>query len=184
MTSQTSWDPHLDTNVLRIFYAGTRHECIGGRHFSIPSANAAARRIVRNLYAFLRPFIHARGLGQVYLDPADLVLGPDDVIQPDIVFVRAEHVSTGRLPLAAGTPDLVVEIVTAQEGELARAKARLCEEYRIPEYWLVTPAQQRIDVFRLTGGGSIESTTLRHLNETLVSSQLRGLQIPLAEVFV
>jgi Uma2 family endonuclease len=184
MAMQMSWDPRVGADVLRILYAGTRHERIGGHHYLIPSTNPSARRIVRNLYAILRPFAHARALGQVYLNPVDFMLGPDDIIQPDLVFVQTEQVSTGRLPMPVGAPDLVVEVLTSRERELAQAKARLCETHQIPEYCLVDPVQQQIEVFRLTSGGGLQSITLRrHLNDTLVCSQLPGLRIPLAEVF-
>ncbi len=184
MALQMSWDPRVGTDVLRILYAGTRHERIGGRHYHLPSTTPSARRVVRNLYAILRSFAHARGLGQVYLNPVDFMLGPDDVIQPDLVFVQTEQVSTGRFTQPAGAPDLVVEVLTAREKDLAVAKARLCETHQIPEYWLVDPVKQQIDVFRLASGGGLQSTSLRrHLNDTLVCSQLQGLRIPLAEVF-
>jgi Uma2 family endonuclease len=184
MTPQSSWDSRVDRNVLRTLFAGTRHECIGGQHYVTPSANASARRIVKNLYATVRAFAHARGLGQVYLDPADLVLGPDDVLQPDLVFVQAEHAPKAGQPLPAGTPDLVVEVLTTQERELGLAKARLCETHQIPEYWLVDPVQEQIEVFRCSRDGSLQSTALRRqLNDTLVCSQLQGLRVPLAEIF-
>ncbi|HWT80305.1 MAG TPA: Uma2 family endonuclease [Candidatus Methylomirabilis sp.] len=184
MAPQISWDPRVGTDVIRILYTGGRHERIGGRYYLVPPMDPSARQVVRNLYAILRPFAHARGLGQVYLNPVDFVLGSDDVIQPDLVFIRTEHVSTERLRLRAWAPDLIIKAIMPQERDLALAKVRLCETYLIPDYWLVDPVQQQIEVLRLTSSGNLESTTLRrHLNDTLVCSQPQGLQIPLAEVF-
>ena len=47
--------------------------------------------VVGNLFAWLRQHVAVRQLGRVYLSPVDVVLSRFDVVQPDLVFVRAER---------------------------------------------------------------------------------------------
>jgi Uma2 family endonuclease len=70
------------------------------------------------------------------------------VVQPDICVVcdRTKLDDKG----CAGSPDLVIEILSPGNSKREmRTKFRIYEENKIPEYWIVEPANQTIFVYVL-----------------------------------
>ena len=61
----------------------------------------------------------------------------------------------------AGAPDLVVEVLSPSTAERDRGeKRRLYERQGVREYWIVDPAENRVDVYRF-GPGTGAGPTLR-----------------------
>ena len=70
---------------------GDRRELIEGDFFITPVPNIRHQVISRNLGIRLWEHVDTNGLGQVFLAPTDVVLSPESVVQPDILFVSNER---------------------------------------------------------------------------------------------
>jgi hypothetical protein len=71
-----------------------------------------------------------------------------------------------------------VEILSPATAEKDRVfKRRLYAKYGVPEYWIVDPEEETIEVLTL-GERGYERAGLYHKNETLESPLLPGLRIP------
>jgi Uma2 family endonuclease len=130
-----------------------RNEIIDGVLHMSPSAHVRRhQRVVGNLYALLRPFVEARGLGEVFISPADVVAAPGRVVQPDLFFVAAERLHIVGA-FVDGVPDLTIEVVSVSSVEYDRVtKFNLYEDIGVREYWLVDPEDQSLEVHVLRGG--------------------------------
>ena len=126
---------------------GRRYEIHGGELVVVPAPilrhQLAAMRITATLVE------HQQRVGGLAVAaPFDVVFDEHDVLQPDVVFFRAE-----RLRLldpdspARAAPDLVVEVLSPSTAKLDRGrKMRIFAQYAVPEYWIVDPVRRRIEV--------------------------------------
>ncbi|HKI05038.1 MAG TPA: Uma2 family endonuclease [Thermoanaerobaculia bacterium] len=165
---------------------GKRHELIDGEHYVTPAPNLKHQTSVSTLGFFLVGFVRPRKLGRVWVAPVDVLFSEHDVVQPDLVFL-----SKDRMELAAdganvkGAPDLVVEVLSPRTRRTdAITKRHLYEKYGVPEYWMVDPELEKIEVYRLAAGRYRREVELLAEREDVLTSPLfPGLEIVVAEIF-
>jgi Uma2 family endonuclease len=146
---------------------GRRHELVRGELYVTPSPSPRHQRISRRLERQLESYFHARGLGEVFHAPLDLVLTQRDVLVPDIVVVAdPSHVTSRAIE---GPPLLVVEILSPSTRHVDRGvKARRYAELGVEHYWIVDPDEGRVECHRRAGAAfrivaeGAGDTTLRH----------------------
>lgn len=89
---------------------------------------------------------------RVFVAPVDVVLGPDTVVQPDVVLVcEPAKLANGRN--VQGAPDLAVEVISPATGRHDRlVKRDLYERVGVAHYWLADPQALTLECYRLDGG--------------------------------
>ncbi len=117
---------------------GLRHELLEGEHVVTPAPQPAHQRAVRRLMHSLDQALEAREDVELYTSPADIVLGPQTLVQPD-VFVVAK---TPGKPIAkwsdVGVPVLAIEILSPATAARDRGtKRRIYQQAGVGEYWIV-----------------------------------------------
>ena len=162
---------------------GRRYELWEGELVMVPSPNLKHQLVVGNLFETLRYRVEKGGLGWVLLSPLDVVLSDEIVLQPDIVVVLREHVGILDEAGIKGAPDLVVEVISPRTAERDHHyKNTLYARHGVREYWIVDPAERTVEVYML-GERGFEPVGRYRGEETLKSSLLPGLEIPLREIF-
>lgn len=160
-----------------------RYELIGGELFMVPSPTEYHQRISLNLAFVLAKFVREKGLGSVYYAPLDVVLSPDDVVQPDILFISRERQGIITEKYIRAAPDLVIEIMSQASKERDTVlKKKLYAKYGVRELWLVDPEAKSIEVLTSTEAG-LETWRVFTTDSLLRSPLLSGLTIDLREVF-
>ena len=160
-----------------------RYELLGGELVMVPSPNERHQRIARNLGFILWEYIRQHELGVMYHAPFDVVLSPENVVQPDILFITAERAHIITEDNVQGAPDLVIEILSpATAGRDRTYKRTLYSRYGVQEYWLVDPKERTVEVLT-PGERGFERTVEYGRDEVLRSPLLQGLEIDLREVF-
>jgi Uma2 family endonuclease len=164
-----------------------RHELIDGEHYVSPAPAVKHQDIVLNLGRILSIFVRANRLGKVMVGPVDVLFTEHDVVEPDVLFVAAAHGDRVRERYVASAPDLVVEVLSPSNRGYDRIKKRrLYEAQGVPEYWIVDPSTETLEVYRAAslGGRLARCASLsRAAGDTLETPLLPGLQILLREVF-
>ena len=158
---------------------GRRYEIHGGELVVLPSPLPRHQLIVR----ILDDYIARRG-GLVLTAPLDIVLDEFDVVQPDVLFFRAER---RRLvqpdAVTRHAPDIVVEVLSPSSTSTDRGRKRwLFARYGVPEYWIVDPVARQIEVHALEEGAYRE-TQVASGDETVQSVLLPDLTFDAARVF-
>ena len=103
-----------------------------------PSPNLGHQDIVGDLHVLIRNHLRRspQPLGKVILSPFYIHLSPHDIVVPDLLFIRQEHLDileSGRY--AMGSPDLVVEVISPSSRKTdPGAKLDLSARSGIPEY--------------------------------------------------
>lgn len=126
-----------------------RYELIDGELLVTPSPTGPHQHLVGLLLGALLPYVDRRTLGVAMTSPADLVLGPPSIVQPDIFVVPA---SLARPPISLERVTsllLAVEILSPSSARHDRGtKRRQYQRAGVPEYWIVDPDARLVERWR------------------------------------
>ncbi|HEC19162.1 MAG TPA: Uma2 family endonuclease [Gammaproteobacteria bacterium] len=160
-----------------------RYEIIEGELLMVPAPSSFHQWYSHNLEILLTEFVREHDLGYVFDAPIDVILSPDNVVQPDLLFIAKARREIIQERGIFGAPDMVVEIVSPSSVHRDyHAKQKLYERFGVREYWLVDPGNRAVDVLGLGDEGY---TSVSFASETgEVNSQiLEGLTVSLEAIF-
>jgi len=160
---------------------GLTYEILDGELYVTPAPSPMHQRVSKRLQRQLEAYFEARGLGEVFDAPIDLILTLHDVVQPDLVVVTdAARVSARGIE---GPPTLVVEVLSPSTRDRDRGvKGRRYAALGVPHYWLVDFDAPRLECFRLDGTAYVPS--VEGQGDARVSHpDWPGLEIALAELW-
>jgi Uma2 family endonuclease len=161
---------------------GKRREIIEGELFVTPSPLNLHQKILFNLTLALGKFLEAHPLGELRFAPMDVILSEHDVLEPDLLFVSAERRAIVE-DWVRGAPDLVVEILSpATEARDRGPKMKTYARYGVREYWIVDPAAQAVEIYRLATEG-FELAQVCAKDDTVETPLLPGFLLPVGSLF-
>ncbi len=129
---------------------GHRYEVVNGVLYMSPSPNVWHQHIVGEIFAYLRDYVRGSKLGRVFMGPLDVELSYKNVVQPDVFVVLNEHLSRIAKLRIIGAPDLVVEIASPSTARHdLHAKLDSYASAGVPEYWVVNPEAQTVELLVL-----------------------------------
>lgn len=163
---------------------GECYEIVQGVLVMSPSPEDIHQDVISLLKMYLCQIVRVPKLGIVYSAPFDVELSPHNVFQPDILIVLNEHLERVQRTHVVGAPDLVVEVVSPSSKLYDRVNKHMAyEQAGIPEYWMVYPSQQYIELFVLEQG-KYRSLGIFRDQQTLPSRIVPQLTTPVASFFV
>jgi Uma2 family endonuclease len=133
----------------------TRYEIIDDELVVTPAPGLKHQRVVKRLVVVLDGFVAAHDLGEVLVGPFDVLFAEGDYLEPDLLFVRKDRAAVVTDRGIEGPPDLVVEVLSPATA--ARDRGVKLERYRlygVPEYWIVDPDRETVEVWSLGEGAS------------------------------
>jgi Uma2 family endonuclease len=162
-----------------------RHEVIDGDHFVTPAPQTRHQLLSMNLSYYLRAYLEANPIGQVYAAPFDVVLSNVDVVEPDLAVVLQNHLDRLTATHLRGAPDIAIEILsesTRKTDEIT--KRRLYERFGVLEYWVVDPEIEIVRGYAQSRSGFDRPRELwREHGDVLASPLLPGFEVRLDQVF-
>jgi Uma2 family endonuclease len=117
---------------------GNRYELIGGELVVTPAPRGLHQESIMGLVTRLEPWLRTTGIGRLLFSPADLSLGEDEVLQPDLFVYRTA--SGARLRDWSDIVELrlVVEVLSPSSARYDRQlKRKRYQRAGIAEYWIV-----------------------------------------------
>ncbi|MBF0467244.1 MAG: Uma2 family endonuclease [Nitrospirae bacterium] len=158
-------------------------EIINGVEVMGPSPFGKHQDISSNIFSEIDRHVRKNKLGKVLYSPLDVILQEDEQkLQPDILFIRKENKAIAR-DWIRGVPDMVCEIVS--KGSHAKdtvTKKKVYEKFKVPEYWIVIPELETIDVFTIEGD-TYELFSTAEGEGVVKSKVIEGLEIDVKDVF-
>ncbi|HVT17464.1 MAG TPA: Uma2 family endonuclease [Thermoanaerobaculia bacterium] len=165
---------------------GKRHELIDGEHYVSASPTLRHQAVLRNLFVALHGFVKRRGLGQVFFAPVDVFLSDNDVVVPDLIFVRRKRLAILEDRFVRGAPDLAVEVISpwTRRTDLGD-KRRAYRKFGFAEYWIVDSSPETVEVFRGEGDWQEPAARLSRAAgpQALASPLFPGLVLTLDQIF-
>lgn len=160
---------------------GLRREIIDGELIVSPAPRLRHQRVLARLFLAFGNHIAAAGGGEAFFAPADVVFSDINVTEPDLLFVADDQLQILTEMNIQGSPALVVEVLSDPRMDRVR-KRDLYARFAVPEYWVVDPDADRVEIYRLTGDSYAKPEILEP-EETLTYERLPGLRIDLAALF-
>jgi len=162
---------------------GAPYELIHGHLVMSPSPSVKHQRLVLDLCCLLDKYVEDQSEGEVVPGPLDARLADDTVVQPDVLYVSPDHADRIGEQEIDGAPDLVMEVISPSTSHRdVFDKKRLYETHGVPEYWIVDPDSETVEVHTLTG----EAYTLHQRfveDGTAASALLDDFMIDLSTLF-
>lgn len=132
---------------------GKRREIIGGDLFVAASPSITHQRLLLRLYRAFFDTLEVSAWGEVFLAPLDVVFSDFDVVELDLLVVRAARRDALTSTHVTITPDIVVEVISPfsrRHDEVT--KLALYAEYGVPEFWLADSIKHTLRGLTLRDG--------------------------------
>ena len=124
---------------------GNRYEVIDGVLYMTTAPSYFHQWIIRQIVRTLFKNLDDRDLGVTTWAPIGLFMSGCDPVQPDIVFVRMEHLDIVHDRHIYGTPALLDEVLSPTNPEQdSKIKRGAYARAGVPEYWIVRPAERDV----------------------------------------
>jgi Uma2 family endonuclease len=160
-----------------------RYEILDGDLCMVAAPNIGHQRTSRNLLSALFLHVRERKLGEVLDAPCDVILSEENVVQPDILFVRKERLGIIGEMNVRGAPDLVIEILSeGSRGKDLEVKRKIYASFGVQEYWVVDPSAAKVEVLVWSELGYV-TVGVFGKTDGLSSPLLAELSLPLSQVF-
>ena len=160
------------------------YEIIDGVLYMSPRARPGHQVIANLLCVALTVHTTDRDLGMVIPD-ADLIIDVQNTyISPDIMFFRADRISSlDRSAWLRIIPDLVVEVLSPSSHDYDQlTKWRTYERLGVPHYWIADPDTQQVTENVLQSSGRYEQRVVGP-GGSFRPSLFPGLEIDLTRIF-
>src|SRR2546422_11425878 len=130
-----------------------RYEIIDGNLLMAPAPDTWHQDWSREISLLLVTHVKRHKLGKVFMAPVDVVLDPENTVQPDIIFVAAANAGIIQRRAIFGVPDLLVELVSPSSVRRDRYdKKALYARFGVKEYWIGDPANKALEILLLKEG--------------------------------
>jgi len=162
---------------------GKRYEILDGELSVTAAPGRTHQRVVGTLFSLFDTHVRARGLGEVYVSPFDVILHDTSIVQPDIVYVATARLGIISERGVGGTPTLAVEVISPSSGQIDRhTKLQLYARYGVPHFWIVDPFARLIDAHVLQSVGYVLAARAAG-DEPLRAEPFPDLTIPLTSLW-
>jgi Uma2 family endonuclease len=163
---------------------GKIYEVIEGELYVSPAPSWKHQGAVTALAAMLWTFVRGRKLGFVVSAPTGLVLNEHNGVEPDIIYISNARANIITERGVEGTPDLVVEALSPSTAARDRGiKMRRYAASGIPHYWILDPANNTLEAYRLDGV-IYQLEGVYGPGEIFRPTLFPGLEIPIDELWV
>jgi Uma2 family endonuclease len=161
---------------------GLRYEILDGEIYMTPAPSPRHQYASKRLQRILEAHFESAGHDCLVFDaPIDVILGREDVVQPDLVVTPRSQISAIGIQ---GPPLLLVEILSPSRPEYDRlTKARRYAAHQVPHYWILDPDERTLECFRLDGE-LYRLDASAHGHDQLAVPAFDGLRISLAELWL
>lgn len=131
MTAAEFWDAAPDDR---------KAELINGVMVMAPPPLDIHEKLFGFLFSLLRDYVEEHDLGEVRGSRTGVELAPDQVYEPDLLFVSRDRLGIVQRHGVVGPPDLVIEILSVGTAAYDRGeKLRTYERAGVHELWLIDP---------------------------------------------
>jgi Uma2 family endonuclease len=128
---------------------GQRHELLDGMHVVTPAPRYIHQRALGELLVRLHAALAGRADVELLQSPADIVLGPRTLVQPDLFVIRRTPGVRPERWTDVGVPLVAIEVLSPTTAPRDRgAKRRTYQRAGVAQYWIVDLDARLIERWR------------------------------------
>ena len=132
---------------------GTLCQLINNKLIMSPAPQDLHQVIAGEIYVEISLFLRKNKIGESRIAPYDVHLSNQNILQPDIIFIKNENIHKIKTRGLFGAPDLVIEILSPSTSQYDyEDKKSLYERFGVSEYFIVDPNSKSVDSFFLKDG--------------------------------
>lgn len=155
-------------------------ELLDGELIVSPSPVPEHQFVSGDLYSLVKSLVPN---GRVIYAPIDVYFDDNNIVQPDILWVAEDGKAQITQKYVEGPPALIIEIFspgTAKRDK--REKYNLYQKHGVPEYWMVDPVGQYVEVC-IWEEGTFKQHGVYGPEDTFASPVLGGKTVDLKTIF-
>ena len=137
--------PRNALEVFEMLPEGTLAEVIDNTIYMPPSPDFWHQDTSATLHTLMNMHVTTQHLGKCIAAPMDVYLNDKNIVQPDILFISTANLGIIKNGKIKGSPDVFVEIISANRKYDTKTKKELYEAFGVKEYFIVDPTTK--DVF-------------------------------------
>ncbi|MDQ6903583.1 MAG: Uma2 family endonuclease [Bacteroidota bacterium] len=127
---------------------GTLCELVNDKLVMSPTPVDIHQIVVGEIYIEISLYLRKNKLGEIRIAPYDVHFSKENILQPDIVFIKSENVRKIKSKGLFGVPGLVIEILSPSTSHLDFGEKKLIyEKYGVEEYFLIDPNSKSVTSF-------------------------------------
>jgi Uma2 family endonuclease len=162
---------------------GFFYELINGIIVKKQAPSPPHQKAVLKLSKIFDDYAVEKDLGDVYLSPIDVYFDKYNNTQPDVLFIRKDRNFIITNDGIQGHPDLIAEVLSPSTFRHDRKdKMKMYLRFGVPEYWIVDPKNQSIEVYVLEND-SYDMRFFAIETGDIESKVLEGLKFDVAKIF-
>jgi Uma2 family endonuclease len=160
---------------------GLRHELLDGVHVVTPAPEYPHQGVLGEFCFALRKALEGQDELQVLTSPADIVLAPRTLVQPDVFVIRKQPGKVLKQWSEVGVPLLASEFLSPSSAARDRgAKRRIYQRAGVAEYWIVDLDARLVERWR---PGDERPEIVMETLRWEPASNVQPIMIDLAELF-
>jgi Uma2 family endonuclease len=144
---------HPPKTILEVWESlpeGTLCQLINDKLIMSPAPIDLHQIIAGEIFIEVSLYLRANRIGEVRIAPYDVHFSKENILQPDILFIKKENLTKIKSRGLFGAPDLVIEILSPATSHLDFGEKKLLyEKYGVSEYFIVEPNSKSVTSFLL-----------------------------------
>ena len=129
---------------------GTLCQLINNKLIMSPAPQNLHQVVIGEIFVEISLYLRKNKIGEVRIAPFDVHFSKENILQPDMFFIKNENLNKIRNKGLFGSPDLVIEILSPSTSRLDfKEKKLVYERYGVQEYFIVNPNTKSVDSFFL-----------------------------------
>ena len=153
MAHQLIHPPKSMLEVWESLPEGTLCQLINNKLIMSPSPIDIHQVVLNEINIEISNLLRKNKIGKIRIAPYDVHFSKQNILQPDILFIKNENLDKIQDKGIFGAPDLIIEILSPSTSQLDWEEKKLIyERYSVQEYFLVDPNSKSVTSFFLKNG--------------------------------
>lgn len=148
---------------------GTLCQLINNKLIISPAPQNLHQVVLNEINIDISLYLRKNKTGEVRISPFDVHFSDEDILQPDLLFIKNENLHSIRNKGLFGAPDLIIEILSPSTSYLDYHEKKLIyERYGVLEYFIVDPNTKSVTSFFLKNKVYEEQKTTESIIKSIV----------------
>lgn len=129
---------------------GTLCQLINNKLIMSPTPLDIHQVVLGNVSSEILFYLRKNKIGQVRIAPYDVHFSKQNILQPDILFIKNENLHKIESKGLLGSPDMIIEVLSPSTSQLDFEEKKLVyERFGVQEYFIIDPASKMVYAFFL-----------------------------------